>query len=68
MEWCSSDPLCIEGMVSAHDRLSLAACHACVLAPETACEEFNRFLDRAMLVGLPGCPELGFFGTLLARR
>ena len=65
MEWCSSDPLCIEGMIAGSDGLSLAACHACVLAPETACEEYNRFLDRALLVGLPGAPEVGFFSPLL---
>ena len=65
MEWCSSDPLCIEGMIAGSDRLSLAACHACVLAPETACEEYNRFLDRAVLVGLPDAPEVGFFVPLL---
>ena len=65
MEWCSSDPLCIEGMISPADGLSLAACHACMLAPETACEEYNRFLDRAVLVGLPGAPEVGFFSGLI---
>jgi len=65
MEWCSSDPLCIEGMIAGSDALSLAACHACVLAAETACEEYNRFLDRALLVGLPGKPEAGFFTPLL---
>ena len=66
MEWCSSDPLCIESMISPAENLSLAACHACVLAPETACEQFNRFLDRAFLVGLPDDPDVGFF-TQLAR-
>lgn len=66
MEWCSSDPLCIEGMIAGSDGLSLAACHACVLAPETACEQYNRFLDRAVLVGgLPGAPEAGFFSQLV---
>lgn len=64
--WCSSDPLCIEDMLSSQDSLSLAACHSCVLAPETSCEEFNRFLDRALLVGTPGNPELGFFRDLVA--
>ena len=63
--WCSSDPLCIEDMLTSEDSLSLAACHSCVLAPETSCEEFNRYLDRALLVGTPGAPELGFFQTLL---
>ena len=65
MEWCSSDPLCIEGMIAGSDGLSLAACHACVLAPETACEEYNRFLDRAALVGLPNAPDAGFFSPLM---
>jgi hypothetical protein len=62
--WCSSDPLCIEDMLAPEDGLSLAACHSCVLSPETSCEEFNRFLDRAMLVGTPDSPETGFFSTL----
>lgn len=65
MEWCSSDPLCIEDIRPGADNLSLAACHACVLAPETACEEYNRFLDRALLVGLPDEPEIGFFSPII---
>lgn len=65
MEWCSSYPLCIHSMISGADGLSRAACHACVLAPETACEHFNRFLDRGALVGLPNDPETGFFSQLL---
>ena len=65
MDWCSSDPLCIEGMIAGSDGLSLAACHACVLAPETTCEEYNRFLDRALLVGLPDESDVGYFSPLL---
>ena len=65
MEWCSSDPLCIQGTIAGSDGLSLAACHACVLAPETACEHYNRFLDRAVLVGLPDAPHAGFFSPLV---
>jgi len=66
MEWCSSDPLCINGMATSMESShSLAACHACCLAPENACEEFNRFLDRAMLIGLPDKPSVGFFSSLL---
>jgi len=65
MEWCSSDPLCIQNMVSAMEHHSLAACHACVLASETSCEYFNRFLDRAMLVGIPDHPDAGYFKALL---
>jgi hypothetical protein len=64
--WCSSDPLCIEDMMSGDDGLSLAACHSCVLAPETSCEEFNRFLDRAMLVGTPDNAGIGYFASMIA--
>ncbi|MFA1553933.1 DrmB family protein [Actinomadura chokoriensis] len=66
MTWCSSDPLCIESPPSGPGNLNHAACHACVLLPETSCEEFNTFLDRALLVGTPGQPELGFFAADLS--
>jgi len=33
------------------DSCNLAACHNCALLPETACEEFNRFLARGVVVG-----------------
>jgi hypothetical protein len=65
IEWCSSDPLCIGDMMAGTDGLSLAACHACVLAPETACERFNRFLDRAMLIGASDDRATGYFAPLL---
>jgi hypothetical protein len=64
--WCSSDPLCIENILSGDDGLSLAACHSCVLSPETSCEEFNRFLDRVMLVGTPSDPGAGYFAGLIS--
>lgn len=67
IEWCSSDPLCMKGINSLSDGLNLAACHSCSLAPETACETFNRFLDRAVVVGQPGNPGIGFFSRLLDR-
>jgi hypothetical protein len=65
MEWCSSDPLCMEGVLAGAERLSNAVCHACALAPETACEEFNRYLDRALVVGVPEAPDVGYFSPLL---
>lgn len=68
MEWCSSDPLCMKGISSLSEGSNLAACHSCMLAPETSCEHFNRFLDRAMLVGLPESPETGFFAGLLRQE
>jgi hypothetical protein len=67
-EWCSSDPLCIKGLVAATESSTLAACHSCLLAPETSCEDFNRFLDRAMLVGTPEDRSIGFFSDLLSRE
>jgi hypothetical protein len=39
--------------------MNLAACYSCVLLPETSCEEFNSFLDRALLID----KEFGFFIT-----
>lgn len=61
--WCSADPLCVEADASGVDSQNLAACHACVLLPEVSCEEFNVLLDRAMLVGLPSDPAIGFFAA-----
>lgn len=61
MTWCSSDPLCIHDVHSKTEPANGAACHACLLAAETSCEEFNACLDRAMLVGTPADPDLGFF-------
>ena len=66
--WCSSDPLCIEDLLTDSNGLSLAACHSCILAPETSCEEFNKFLDRALLVGTPTNPSIGFFNEISSGR
>ena len=59
-EWCSYDPVCIESQGQGTDNSNLAACHGCVLLPETSCEWGNRLLDRATLVGLPKDQRLGF--------
>lgn len=64
--WCSSDPLCIESSGQGSDALNLAACHACLLLPETSCEEGNRLLDRACLTGTRDDPEVGYFSELVA--
>jgi hypothetical protein len=64
--WCSADPICVETEAQGADGLNLAACHACALLPETSCEEMNILLDRALMVGAPGDPALGFFADLLA--
>jgi hypothetical protein len=62
--WCSADPLCIESDTSGVDNLNRAACHSCVLLPETSCEEFNTLLDRALLIGTQEEPALGFFSFI----
>lgn len=64
-QWCSSDPVCIESTGAGADALNLAACHACLLLPETSCERMNHVLDRACIVGLPGSSDQGFFRELL---
>ena len=60
-QWCSSDPICIESSGQGTDNANLAACHGCVLLPETSCETGNRLLDRGLLIGTPDRPEFGFF-------
>ena len=64
---CSSDPLCIESKGQGINGLNLSACHACTLLPETSCEEGNRLLDRALLIGTPDDPNLGFFADMIKR-
>lgn len=64
-EWCSSDPLCVESEASGTGGTNLAACHACVMLPETSCEHNNILLDRALLVGTPEDPHMGFFANVL---
>ncbi|SDJ90108.1 protein of unknown function [Lentzea albidocapillata subsp. violacea] len=59
--WCSNDPLCMESEASGVDSVNMAACHACVLLPETSCELNNSFMDRAMLVGSQSGDVPGFF-------
>lgn len=63
--WCGSDPVCSEtDPRQSGDRISGAACHCCLLIPETACEKFNRELDRTFLVGDPQGAWSGFFTGL----
>ncbi len=63
-EWCSNDPVCSEnGLIQEDGEVinRLSACYACALIPETACEAFNLFLDRSLLVGNPLETDLSFF-------
>jgi len=56
-EWCSSDPICMdynfansEYDYQSNFQSNLAACHNCILLPETSCESFNSLLDRGTIV------------------
>ncbi len=65
--WCSTDPVCMDAGAKGQgpDSCNLAACHGCALLPETSCEEFNRFLDRGLVIGTFADPTLGYFSTLI---
>lgn len=64
--WCSADPVCSENLGGQGSRLAnLAACHACILLPETSCETVNQGLDRAMIVGTPDNRSPGWMSELL---
>jgi hypothetical protein len=50
---CSNDPVCAQhDPCSPHEHRFLhgAACHGCLLIAETSCEQFNDYLDRALVV------------------
>jgi len=64
-EFCASDPLCLESTGQGYYGMNLAACHACALLPETACEMGNRVLDRAQIIGSSEHPEGGYFSAFL---
>ena len=60
-KWCSSDPVCIQSLGQGPDSCNLSACHNCALLPETCCENGNRLLDRALIVGTLETSNIGFF-------
>lgn len=49
--WCSLDPVCSEHEGQGPDLLNRAACHACTLVPDPACQYGNILLDRAFVKG-----------------
>lgn len=63
--WCAADPVCMELGEAGQgpESQNLAACHSCAHIPETACEHFNKYLDRAAIIGLPDEPEFGILGA-----
>lgn len=63
---CSNDPICADHdpSVAGDERALLgAACHACLLVPETSCEARNFFLDRALLVSTVAGMRAELFGS-----
>jgi MrfA Zn-binding domain len=65
MRLCSNDPVCADHdpSVTGDERsLNGAACHACLLIPETSCEARNVYLDRALLVETVAQTRAGLFG------
>lgn len=61
---CSNDPVCIASRGQGLNNMNLSACHACSLLPETSCEKRNIYLDRSLLIGVPG-EVTGFFEGVL---
>lgn len=49
--WCTLDPVCSEHRGQGPELLNLAACHACTLIPEPACDYGNVLLDRVFVSG-----------------
>jgi hypothetical protein len=57
---CASDPICYNSEGQGIGGLNLAACYSCTLLPETSCEEFNSYLDRALLID----KKFGFYSEI----
>jgi hypothetical protein len=60
---CSNDPVCAQHSPNAPGTAQLqgAACHGCLLVPETSCEQRNDFLDRALVVPTVESEGASFF-------
>ena len=50
-KWCSFDPVCSSPEDSKYEQLNGAACHACLMIPESSCCCNNRYLDRTLING-----------------
>ena len=61
--WCSLDPVCSEHEGQGPGLLNRAACHACALVPEPACEYGNTLLDRVFVKGDAASGLPSFFGV-----
>lgn len=60
--YCSSDPLCGHSAPGEMGDLNGAACHACLMVSETACERGNRYLDRAHVIETIAELDTQYFG------
>ena len=60
---CAGDPFCASQEPSGSGQLNGAACHACLLIGETACEAGNRHLSRAAVVATLRESRTAFNGT-----
>jgi hypothetical protein len=60
---CAGDPFCASQEPSGSGQLNGAACHACLLIGETACEAANRHLNRAAVVPTLREPGTAFSGA-----
>ncbi len=61
---CTNDPECMETLPTA-EKSNGAACHSCSMISETACENGNRLLDRALVVPIGGREEQSYFRDLV---
>ena len=61
---CSNDPVCAAHAPDTDPTerwLEGAACHGCLFIAEPSCEQFNKFLDRALVFPTLGHPGAAFF-------
>ena len=49
--WCSFDPVCCNPEDSKIENINGAACHACLMIPESSCCCNNQYLDRTLING-----------------
>lgn len=64
--WCSNDPICSELSRQGVQGLNKAACHACTLIAETACNHANSLLDRSLLIGDSSDTSYGYFSKFIS--
>ncbi|MHB9149691.1 MAG: DrmB family protein [Thermoleophilia bacterium] len=58
---CANDPLCASRRPTDQgSHMNGAACHACLLLPETSCEQGNHYLDRSLVVRTLGAEGVEF--------